>query len=959
MDPKPPPADSRFIVIDDGNASPHFIRSTMYVLPTDRHVLRQVVGNTNTTTTNAMMGMVATPMALPSSDYPKLPYPPPPPPQQQCDNDDSVHNGNTVDANYYNYLPSSDELGQVPVDYTTPRDAPPRCPKCRAYVNPFFLLWSKCNFCGHHQNRTTIGTTIQYHTKGTVEYPVVGPYLTRSQPVEPHWIFCLDLTAPLILDYVDLILDDIWPTFYQSLVQTHAKTCAENGRKLVHPRVGMTFAGWRGIYIPSQQYHNDDTVSSCTGFVVMPDIQDDAFTPLPLSDWSWRLPDQYDILMEVWKTQIRSTLLPKLVQTNQADGGYSRSVGGAALAFLADALQETGGRAVWWTWRRPNYGLGALIDRERGIQPKNNHNYHNHPINQHQGSQAVTSQAAPSLYMSLQDAQQQKNSVLARDANLVAVTNFYTTLGQKCAQAKVALDIMLHTNPHHPPSFVDVATLGRLCESTSGRFIWMDKVPYESTAAWKHSIQQEVMRVLYGDGWDVIFKVRCSQGLSVRSIYSSVGNLLSASSLTDAFNNNNNNHHHHHQGEDELELSVVTPETAVGITLEHRVGGLPKNTDLAFVQTALLYTNPWTGDRRIRISTLALKVSSHPQHILPAIDFGTLAALQLRVLFPHGNYPSSSSSSSLSLSLLESTNGRTSISSPDQRGDDILSHARVSITETCVHALAAYRQLVSKQQQQYPLSMTDLLVPDSLQLWPLFVMSALKSPLLRPSRPRPGDGTRSMTPSPRGDERAYYFCCARKIMPAMALALVHPYIFDLGSSLTTNTTVSTASERIPTSLLFEWNNLRHPDKFLDSTIANLKSSPVVQFPTPLPATVSNLAEDGIYLLATCFALYVLMDVPSSSSSSRNVDADMLARKVHHAVTQLQLWSQVGREPKCLRPTASLPVVEIIHRPPHHDSAPYQGLLRWMLLDATSHEPDFNIFCRELNQKIQKISGGSG
>jgi hypothetical protein len=77
-------------------------------------------------------------------------------------------------------------------------------------------------------------------------------------------------------------------------------------------------------------------------------------------------------------------------------------------------------------------------------------------------------------------------------------------------------------------------------------------------------------------------------------------------------------------------------------------------------------------------------------------------------------------------------------------------------------------------------------------------------------------------------------------------------------------------------------------------------------------------------------------------------------KIENAVTQLQLWSQVGQEPKSLRPTASLPVVEV-----HQGSNPaqYQSLLRWMVLDATSHERDFGVFCRELNKKIQGLVKG--
>ena len=41
-----------------------------------------------------------------------------------------------------------------------------------------------------------------------------------------------------------------------------------------------------------------------------------------------------------------------------------RNCGGAALSVLSNALHDSGGRATLITSRRPNYGVGALRDRE-------------------------------------------------------------------------------------------------------------------------------------------------------------------------------------------------------------------------------------------------------------------------------------------------------------------------------------------------------------------------------------------------------------------------------------------------------------------------------------------------------------------------------------------------------------------------------------------------------------------
>ena len=256
---------------------------------------------------------------------------------------------------------------------------------------------------------------------------------------------------------------------------------------------------------------------------------------------------------------------------------------------------------------------------------------------------------------------------------------------------------------------------------------------------------------------------------------------------------------------------------------------------------------------------------------------------------------------------------------------------------TMVQILAKHRKVEFEFRRRMP-SMSEFCVPQSLELLPLFVTSAIKSPLLRQALPRRGTGTRSMIPSPRGDERSYYFQSARQISPSAALLLVHPLLLDLGSNL------QNASD----SGSFEWKNLSEPGVAPLDPMASLKNSPVLNLPSPLAATVSNLAQDGIYLLDTCFALYVLIEQDALDSHPD------LQNKVVNAVTQLQIWSQVGRESKCLRPTASVPVVYVDQR---NDHAQYQALMKWMLLDATSYDKSFGSICMELNKRIVQTAEG--
>ena len=221
--------------------------------------------------------------------------------------------------------------------------------------------------------------------------------------------------------------------------------------------------------------------------------------------------------------------------------------------------------------------------------------------------------------------------------------------------------------------------------------------------------------------------------------------------------------------------------------------------------------------------------------------------------------------------------------------------------------------------------MGTLAVPDSLQNWPLFVLSASKSPLLRPSQ-RKGRVSESFVPSPRGDERAYYLYNARKVSPAASMLLVSPMTFDLNAAS------------------FEWQNAE--TKYREQ-MANLKNSPVLDLPSPLPASVSNLSPDGIYLLDTCFALYVLIQQEAAVGDDGRLPKE-IKTKIKNACQQMQLWSQVVRSPKSLRPTASLPVVIVRQKT---DQAQYQALLPWMALDATAHDKDFGTFCAEVQKKV--------
>ena len=211
-----------------------------------------------------------------------------------------------------------------------------------------------------------------------------------------------------------------------------------------------------------------------------------------------------------------------------------------------------------------------------------------------------------------------------------------------------------------------MGTLGQISQMTNGKLIWINKcrtndgnttimatnnikdtneqqeqqqqrpsVQPQPQPQWKQVMVQELCApILQYSGWDVVLKVRCSIGLHVKStLTGGRGKLISSSMLADDSNSS-----------PELELPTITPDTSIGILFEHRVGGLPKqqhqqassssssssssngnnNKNLFFIQSALLYTNPYTLQRKVRVSTLALQVTSSPKIVYKSMDFGSI-----------------------------------------------------------------------------------------------------------------------------------------------------------------------------------------------------------------------------------------------------------------------------------------------------------------------------------------------
>jgi Vesicle coat complex COPII, subunit SEC24/subunit SFB2/subunit SFB3 len=297
----------------------------------------------------------------------------------------------------------------------------------------------------------------------------------------------------------------------------------------------------------------------------------------------------------------------------------------------------------------------------------------------------------------------------------------------------------------------------------------------------------------------------------------------------------------------ELILPCVEPDTCIAVELDHRVGGIPKRKNMndnqtedaaiLCIQTALLYTNP-LGRRRVRVSTLALKATESIPEIYCTANFDTLAAFMVR----------------LAISDL--------MDSPSQKKAS-LAMARQEIVNRCIQIFTSYRKYgdisTAKQGQ--------LILPETLQLLPLFCLSLLKSRLFRPSLS--SNPSTMCKPSPTADERAFHLFHCSNICPSMAMLVVHPCVYDL-NNLSPNVGQPVLPES-RSSMISSFYNAPSSSYTYDQDpfVFRAANEPYIQLPPLLKPSVSCISDGGLYLIDNGFqfVLYIGRNVSLDDRST--------------------------------------------------------------------------------------------
>ena len=486
----PPLATIPFIAHDQGNSSPKYSRLTMNKIPSSSE---------SVTSTALPLGMVLQPLA----------------PLQE---------------------------GEQPVPVLDFGDAgPPRCRRCRTYINPFMTFRSGgnkivCNMCNFPNDVTPeyfaptdpAGVRVDRPQRpelmlGTCEFLVPKEYWAKD-PVELRWLFLIDVTQPSLQHrFVESICGGIRHALYGPPADQQSDR-EQNGKR----EVNQLPAGVKvGIVTFDKEVHFYDLGAHRPQAQMM--IMTDLEEPFkPLSEGLFVDPHESRSVIESLLDSLPSLLAPTQV---------TEPVLLPTLKAACAALEATGGKIVCGLSTLPTWGPGKLVPRDDG--------------------KGIDADA--------------ERKLLASDNS--AFKNVASTM----VSVGIGVDFFLAPSGG---KYLDIATIGHVSALTGGEVFlypnfYAPRDHVQVAQEVKHTVSRET-------GYQALMKVRCSTGLQVATYHGS-------------FQQNS-------FGAD-LELGIIDSEKAIGVLFSYD-GKLDTKLDAHF-QAALLYTTASGQRRVRCINTVA------------------------------------------------------------------------------------------------------------------------------------------------------------------------------------------------------------------------------------------------------------------------------------------------------------------------------------------------------------------
>ncbi|KAI1385584.1 beta-sandwich domain of Sec23/24 [Hypoxylon trugodes] len=420
----PPPAVVSFVAYDQGNSSPKFTRLTMNSIPANSEGLNS---------TGLPLGLVLQPLARLQPGEMEVPVL---------------------------------DFGDV---------GPPRCRRCRAYINPFMMFRSGgskfvCNLCTYPNDTpseyfcatTPQGVRVDRDqrpelTRGTVEFTVPKEYWTKD-PTGLHWLFAIDVTQESYnKGFLEAFCEGILAALY---APEESEEIDENGepkrRVPLGAKVGFV------TYDKDIHFYNCNPALEQAQMMIMPDIEDPF---VPLSD---------GLFVDPYESKAVITSLLTRLPTLFADIKNPEPALLPTLSSCLAALELTGGKIVCSLSALPTWGPGRLFMRDDGKYP---------------GGEI--------------------------DKKLFTTEHpAWRKVAEKMVAAGVGVDFFLAA-----PSggYLDIATIGHVSSTTGGEtFYYPNFVVGRDNAKLSLEIKHTVTRET---GYQALMKVRCSNGLQISAYH--------------------------------------------------------------------------------------------------------------------------------------------------------------------------------------------------------------------------------------------------------------------------------------------------------------------------------------------------------------------------------------------------------------------------------------------------------
>lgn len=251
--------------------------------------------------------------------------------------------------------------------------------------------------------------------------------------------------------------------------------------------------------------------------------------------------------------------------------------------------------------------------------------------------------------------------------SLAPLDDFYKTLALECTQKQVTVDLFLFPNNN-----IDVPTISAVTEFSSGTVYYYPQYHYEKNPIMAEKFLSEFRHyVVRPVAFEAVLRIRCTSGINIHSFF---GNCFV-------------------RAHDLIALANVSPDVSFGVQIN--IDDTLHENKLAIFQSALLYTSA-KADRRIRVHTLALPISSDPQTIYNNVNIDASISLLAKLAVNKCNSAS-------------------------------LGDAREALQYSVIDPLIRYRS------DHCPASKSpgQLYVPTSQRLLPLYVSSLLRSKAFR------------------------------------------------------------------------------------------------------------------------------------------------------------------------------------------------------------------------------------